>query len=739
MKIILCLAVAAVVSTLVVSSSVGGQDRSVAAVQKVIQMLTDMQATAKQELNDEQIHYAKFETWCEMESAALHKEIKEDAEEMEMLSANIGKLTSEAKTLGEEIAKLTSDVATAEADMKAAKAQREKDHAAYLEGSQDYGESVDALERAITALSKEDYDRTGSDALTQLAAARLPAKAKSMVAAFLGMSDDGDESAEEGADMMAIAPPEANAYEFQSGGVIGMLKRLRDEFREKKAETEKEEMNSKHAFEMRVQDLTDLMENGAKDIEEKKELKALKESNAADDKKQLAATAACKAEDEKTLAAMQAECSEKSQSFKEKQQLRTDEIEAIQQAIEILSGEAVTGNAEKHLNLIQTGAGWSLSQLTRRQLRSSQVSVHQHIREFIESEGRRLHSKGLALLAEKLAADPFSKVKKLIDNMITRLLEEANEDAEHEGWCDKEMGESKITRAKLTEEIDGLDAVIEQGKANIISLAEDINLLTQEVAEIDAAVAKATEMRTEEKAKNTVTIEDAIEAKTAVEAATAVLKEFYAKALYATGFLQMQSKTSPHNSMLARGIKMGTEEWKAVGNPAYDTGGGTMTMDDLSTATTGVDKGHKEGMQTFGKTFQGQQDEAGGVIALLETILSDFAALEADTKAAETESQRAYEEFMTASKKSRAVKSKKIEMNTADKAAAEKKLQDDIADLKATQDELLAADRYHAKLVPQCIDQGMTWDERVKAREDEIASLKQALEILGSADIATSA
>merc|ERR1719414_2477885 len=102
------------------------------------------------------------------------------------------------------------------------------------------------------------------------------------------------------------------------------------------------------------------------------------------------------------------------------------------------------------------------------------------------------------------------------------------------------------------------------------------------------------------------------------------------------------------------------------------------------------DKGHKKGMQTFGKTYKGQQDEAGGVLALLEVIASDFANLEADTKAAEATSQRAYEEFMTESKRSKAVKTRAIEMDTADKAAAQAKLQEDIADLKATQDELLA-------------------------------------------------
>merc|ERR1719327_2211117 len=117
---------------------------------------------------------------------------------------------------------------------------------------------------------------------------------------------------------------------------------------------------------------------------------------------------------------------------------------------------------------------------------------------------------------------------------------------------------------------------------------------------------------------------------------------------------------------------------------------------------------------------------------MLEVILSDFANVEADTKSAETTSQQAYDEFMTEAKKNTRVKSKKIQLDTADKVSTEQKLQEDTADLKRTQDELLAAERYYEKLVPQCIDKGMTYEERTAAREKEIASLKEALEILSS-------
>jgi len=118
-------------------------------------------------------------------------------------------------------------------------------------------------------------------------------------------------------------------------------------------------------------------------------------------------------------------------------------------------------------------------------------------------------------------------------------------------------------------------------------------------------------------------------------------------------------------------------------------------------------------------------------MAMLDVILSDFANVEADAKASEAKAQETYDNFMVESKKTKATKSKKIEMNEADKASAENNLQEDTKDLKGTQDELIAADRYYEKLVPQCIDQGMTFEERTAAREAEIASLKQALDILG--------
>jgi len=573
---------------------------------------------------------------------------------------------------------------------KESSAQREKDRSAYVAESTDYGESVDALERAIAVMQAKDRDIPGTSLLQLTTNDKLPVQARSIISAFIGMGGED------------FSPPEAKTYEAQSGSIIDMLRRLLDQFRAKLAQSQKEEMNSKHAFNMVQMDLVDSIANANEDAETKTGEKEAKIEKKALNQKEMASTIQVKQADEDTLKNLDTECKQKKLSFDEKQVLRVDEIVAIEKAVEILSdGRAAAGH--QHLSLSQLHSAFVQSD-NRNTFLGQTEGIHRRLREFLSSEAQRLHSKNLGLISEKVAADPFGKVKKLIDDMITRLEEEANADAQKEGWCDTEMGKSKVTRNKLSEEIDGLDAAIEDGKGTIMQLTQEVADLAADIKDLDQKTAEASELRKEEKAKNEATVDDADGAQKAIAAATAVLKDFYAKAGEATALVQTSGP-----------IKMGSEEWNALANPSFE---GT------------IDKNHKAGMQTFGETYSGNQDGAGGVLALLEVALSDFANLEAETRAAEIESQRGYDSFMTESKKSTAVKSRKIDLDQADRAAAQSKLQEDIAESKSTQDELIAADRYHEKLVPQCIDQGMTWNELVKARQDEINSLKDALAIL---------
>ena len=95
-------------------------------------------------------------------------------------------------------------------------------------------------------LKKQNYDRKQKapekeEALLQVSSltslSLIPAEAKRAIEAFVQQDQDDDG--------LAVSAPEANAYEFQSNGVIEMLEKLLDKFITEKTTLEKEEMNSR--------------------------------------------------------------------------------------------------------------------------------------------------------------------------------------------------------------------------------------------------------------------------------------------------------------------------------------------------------------------------------------------------------------------------------------------------------------------------------------------------------------
>merc|ERR1719379_3140777 len=113
------------------------------------------------------------------------------------------------------------------------------------------------------------------------------------------------------------------------------------------------------------------------------------------------------------------------------------------------------------------------------------------------------------MIAAHCEKDPFKKVKKMIEDLIIKLVEEATAEASHKGWCDKELATNEHTRKVKTDAVETLKSEIDQLTASNAQLTEEITLLGQQVADLDKAVAEATTMRENEKAKNTATIKDA--------------------------------------------------------------------------------------------------------------------------------------------------------------------------------------------------------------------------------------
>merc|ERR1719316_1649314 len=265
--------------------------------------------------------------------------------------------------------------------------------------------------------------------------------------------------------------------------------------------------------------------------------KAGKEEEKSTAEGDLADTKAVLADDEKFLSDLTVECEQKAVDFAARQKTRQEELDAIGQAIEIMSSDSVAGSGEKHLpQLIQTKSQKS-SMLA--QLRStSQSATQQAVAIYLRDQAKRTNSRILSLIAAKAAQDPFKKISKMIKDMIDKLTQEAQEEAEHKGFCDAELGSNKATRDTKTEEANLLTAKIEELTAEVSKLGVQIGELSSSIAALDSAMAEATAQRTAEKEKNTETIADAKAGKEAVARAMLVLKTYYDKAATNTALVQ---------------------------------------------------------------------------------------------------------------------------------------------------------------------------------------------------------
>jgi len=644
-------------------------------IQKVIQMLGDMKAKGEQERNDEQVRFASFKGWCGSTSKSKEKSIAESKDAIEQLTADIQKAESDAMVAVKEIASLDKDIATWEADKKEAEGIRAEAKATFEEAHKDYSNSIDAVERALALLKAGP----SSGALLQTSFLELSSSrhlSSHQKKVFMSFIQEPNMLLQDAAEDENTAP-EAKAFESSSGGVIDMVTELGEKFEDERTALEKKESEESHAHNMMVQGLVNQIKAAKQERGSAVSTKATREQDKASAEGDLSDTKSGLATDEKFLAELTAECEQKEADFNKRQEVRQEELDAISKAIEIMSGDAVQGGGEHLPSFVQ-----QTTALVQLRSSSRQREVQGVVATFLSEKAQSTNSRILQLLATKVSADPFKKVSKMIKDMIFKLMEEANEEAEHKGFCDTELTTNKQTRDTKSEDAATLKAEMEGLSADIASLGESVAELQGAISEIDAAVATATQERAAEKAKNTDTIADATAGEAAVQQAIEVLKAFYDKAGAA--------------AMLQTGASM-----KDLAKPEMESG-----------EYTGMG--------------------GGGVLGMLEVCESDFSRLLSDTTASEEDAARAFSEFSSDSAVDKATKEATAKHKAGMKQQKESALASAKTELVGVQEELDAALAYYEKLKPSCIDAGESYEERVARRKAEIESLQEALKILSS-------
>merc|ERR1719440_2458384 len=110
----------------------------------------------------------------------------------------------------------------------------------------------------------------------------------------------------------------------------------------------------------------------------------------------------------------------------------------------------------------------------------------------------KFNSFAFAQIANMASVDPFAKIKSMINEMIEKLVQEANEEATQKAFCDEELSKSRKSQADKTMKLDKTSARIDSARSGIAELGEAVKALEGEIAEMDAAQAEASKIRTAE-------------------------------------------------------------------------------------------------------------------------------------------------------------------------------------------------------------------------------------------------
>lgn len=306
---------------------------------------------------------------------------------------------------------------------------------------------------------------------------------------------------------------------------------------------------------------------------------------------------------------------------------------------------------------------------------SSQDSRQTRAAAVLAASGEKLDASALTTLAMSVKLDTFESVKKAIDEMKADLKKQQAAEVKKKDWCVAELQKTKLeTQEKsLTEQQKVAELETIQSKTS--QLVAEIQSLEDEVAEMNKQTQLAGQNREKENKEFQTVVTEQRQTQLLLQKAMTSLKKFYVKENEAA-FIQAKSDD---------------------GEPEF--------------------KDYKE-------------QSSFGVLSMLQKLIADAKAMEAEATHAETSAQKDYEAF--AKTTTAAIKTKLKEKTTKEKekGAAESSLVEarQAKDALGTKlDELVTLKRH---LHDQCDILMKRFDERQSARSDEMESLTQAKAML---------
>merc|ERR1719199_1520602 len=646
----------------------------------VISLLQKLMIQSKEEGAAEAASFQKFTYWCKTSEKTLSKAIKTEKKDIGSLTDKIDGLTADISSLGEDIASLKADIEKMETASDKAKTVRDDEKSLYDDEQKNFEDTITAIDEAITTL------KDSKASLLQTGAKKAVEKAQALA--------------------QAMGKPAAKTYSFKSGGIIETFKAMKAEFEADKLDSTTAETNKLNAYNLAKQARDTALSTAKDSKKEKEDIKGDKEGDKATSESTLSETETALSDDTATYEQSDKECKTVTGEWEERSGIREGEIKAMGMAIKILGKVTGVRNPDSHeipkkalmeatAHVEQDTASYEakMAGMSFLQLEDPKTKAVNLLRKAATSA----HSKALQKLAQEISTfdGPFDKIKQMIQKMIFRLMSEQKDEDDHKNWCDLETEKSTESKDDKDEKMDLLKKKVAEHDAAIKKLVKQITENNQKASDITKSMEEETELRNENHAEIVATIKDSQDAQAAVTNAIQVLTDFYKE-----------------SGMIAK------EPWEFV---------------QISSRR---DVELPDSPDTWDSSYTGVTDPksgADGVLSLLAGVMEKFETMEADAKVQDETDQTNYEKDMQASKIELAETTQDTQMKTSKKDSLQEKMEALAATLKHTTSEFDAVVQYLKDLQPACGEGDSSYEDRKKARADEITALRKAQTILEDA------
>merc|ERR1719182_870524 len=463
---------AAIVVTCVLAFSWVACGSAVSPVQKVVELLDECKAKVEKDLAAEGKAMEEYTTFCDDELKDKGYAIETAGRMIGDLTATIDSSTANIGELSDEIATLGTTIAAKSKELSDATKVRAGEAADFAAAEKELVKDINMLGRAATVLKRElSFAQTGQNAKSQKKIGAMVSALKQIVEAewvdvgskrklksFLQAAAKAKEDED---DDLSLDQPQAKqvAYESSSGGIVKTIEEMQGKAEDTLSDLRKKEMGDAQTFAMLEQGLKDEISHGEEKLSTATKSKAANEQAKEDASGKLVETTKSKAADEEYASTLKTECEAKASEWEARQKSAAEEMGAIEKAKDILVS-GVTAFAQ-------------VSTKTRRwnpddEDESDAVAAKRNkVVGILKQLSQTHHSFAFAQLASMATSDPFVKIRGLIEDMIAKLLKEAEEEATQKAFCDKEMGASTTSKEEKTATLDKLQSRIDGATATI--------------------------------------------------------------------------------------------------------------------------------------------------------------------------------------------------------------------------------------------------------------------------------